>query len=77
MRHGEDAEVYINGVLAVTSPGLSRIYAPYALSPEALASLHPGENTFAVHVRHEDFEAHFADLGLVDVLWPESEKAGQ
>lgn len=77
MRHAEDAEVYLNGVLAVTSPGLSRFYAPYALSPGALASLHPGENTFAVHVHHEDFEGHFADVGMVDVFWPESEKAGQ
>jgi len=75
MCHDEDAEVYLNGVLALTAPGYSASYATFPISPESAATLHPGENVLALHVHQEDFEAHFADAGLVDVLWPDSEKA--
>ena len=77
MIHAEDTQVYINGVLAVDSPGMSRLYALFPLSAEAIAALHPGQNEIAVHVHHEDYEAHYFDLGLVDVQWPESEKGGE
>jgi hypothetical protein len=75
MCHDEDAEVYLNGVLALTAPGYSASYATFPISPESAATLHPGENVLAVHVHHEDFEAHFADVGMVDVQWPDSEKS--
>jgi predicted alpha-1,2-mannosidase len=75
MCHDEDAEVYLNGVLALTAPGYSASYATFPISPESAATLHPGENVLALHVHQEDFEAHFADAGLVDILWPDSEKA--
>jgi predicted alpha-1,2-mannosidase len=74
MRHEEDAEVYINGVHALTAPGSSHFYATFPISPESAATLHPGENVLAVHVHHEDFEAHYADIGMVEVEWPDSEK---
>jgi hypothetical protein len=76
MRHEQDAEVYLNGVHALTAPGSSRFYATFPISPESAAALHAGENVLAVHVHHEDFEAHFADIGLVDIQWSDSEKAG-
>jgi hypothetical protein len=76
--HDEDAEVYINGVLAFTSPGYSDTYAIFPISPESEATLHPGKNVIAIHVRHEDFEAHYADAGLVEIEWtPEEIKANQ
>jgi beta-galactosidase len=68
MCHEQGADVYINGVPAVTSPGgSSKSYAVFPLSPESIATLRPDDNTIAVHVHHEDFEAHFIDVGLVDV----------
>jgi len=38
--------------------------------------LHAGENVLAVHVHHEDFEAHFADIGMLEIQGPDSEKTG-
>jgi beta-galactosidase len=73
MRHEQDAEIYINGIYALTAPGSGHLYATFPISPESAATLHPGENVLAVHVHHEDFEGHFADVGIVDVLWPEHE----
>jgi predicted alpha-1,2-mannosidase len=74
MCHEQGADVYINGVLAVTSPGGSnKSYALFPISAEGVAALHPGENTLAVHVRHEDFESNFADVGIVSVQWPAEE----
>jgi hypothetical protein len=78
MYHEQGADVYINGVLAVTSPGGSnRSYAIFPISPESVATLHPGKNTLAMHVRHEDFESYYADAGLVDVQRPEDKPAAQ
>lgn len=76
MRHQQGADVYINGVLAVTSPGPSQSYAVFPLLPDALKALHPGQNVMALHVHHEDFESYFADAGLVEVTWPDAEKSG-
>ena len=77
MCHDEDAEVYINGILALTAPGYSDTYATFPITPESAATLHPGKNVLAMHVHHEDFEAHFADAGLVEVEWPDSTGTGQ
>jgi hypothetical protein len=74
--HQESIDVYINGVLAVTSPGSSRTYTVYPLSAEGLAALHPGTNVMAVHA-YVDFGGPFADVGVVDVQWPDSEKGAQ
>ncbi len=77
MYHEEAAEVYINGVLATYSPSYSHFYAPFPMTPEGQAALHPGQNVMAIHVHHMGFGGHFADAGIVDVLWPDSEKATQ
>ena len=50
------------------------LLAGQTVSPESAAALHSGENVLAVHVHHEDFEPHYADVGMVDVQWPDSEK---
>jgi hypothetical protein len=41
MRHGQTMDVYINGVLAVTTTGLSTSYTLYPLSLESVEALHP------------------------------------
>ena len=49
MHHDEDAEVYINGVLAARAPRFAGDYERYELSREARAALKPAGNVLAVH----------------------------
>ena len=42
--HDEDAEVYINGILAAELPGYTTEYVTTSISAEAVKSLHSGEN---------------------------------
>lgn len=51
VKHDEDAEIYLNGVLAATVTGFTGDYKPVPISAAARAALKPGQNTFAVHVR--------------------------
>lgn len=76
MSHQQSGEVYINGVLAVTSPGPSTSYVVFPITLESAATLHPGVNVLAVHVS-VDFGGRVADAGIVDVQWPDSEKASR
>ena len=64
--HDEDAEVYINGVLATQTSGFTAKYEPYQISASAKAALKPGVNVFAVHV-HQTGGGQFIDMGLATV----------
>ncbi len=63
--YDEDAEVYINGVLATKLPGFNSKYEDFPLSPQSLAALKTGTNTIAVHC-HQTVGAQFIDVGIVD-----------
>jgi hypothetical protein len=66
--HDDDAEVWINGILAVTSPLYS--YGGYfslPVSAEAKASLRPGPNVIAVHCKNAK-TVQYLDVGLVRIL---------
>jgi hypothetical protein len=64
--HDDDAEVYFNGVLAVSAEGATGGYEQFGISKAALLSLKPGKNVIAMHVLQTG-GAQYADLGLVRV----------
>jgi hypothetical protein len=64
MHHDKDAEVYLNGVLAFIGRGFLVDYGLFDISAEAAATLHPGQNTIAVHC-HQTSGGQFIDVGIV------------
>jgi hypothetical protein len=66
MYHDEDAEIYINGVLAAKVRGFNGTYDTTPLSAPARAALKPENNVFAVHC-HQTRGGQFIDVGLVRV----------
>jgi hypothetical protein len=67
LHHDDDAEVYINGVLAVKTTGWTTRYEEFAISDAARAALKPGKNVFAVHC-HQVKGGQYIDVGLVDLV---------
>jgi Domain of unknown function (DUF4965)/Domain of unknown function (DUF5127)/Domain of unknown function (DUF1793)/Domain of unknown function (DUF4964) len=66
LHHDEDAEVYVNGVLAVKASGFTSGYDVFPLAPDAKAALKPGKNLIAIHC-HQTIGGQYVDFGLVDV----------
>ena len=54
VHHDEDAEVYLNGVLAASATGFTTQYEPLPLNADARAALKPGKNLIAVHCHQTD-----------------------
>jgi glycosyl hydrolase family 2 len=65
--HDDDAEVYVNGVLAATLPGANGGFTYVPLAAAARAALRDGRNTIAVHARQVG-GGQFIDVGIADVL---------
>ena len=64
VKHDEDADIYINGVLAATLPGFNADYKEVSISDAARSAMRPGQNTFAVHV-HQTVGGQGIDIGIV------------
>ena len=67
--HDEDAEFYLNGVLAATVKGYSGSYDELPISEAAIATLKPGENILAVHC-HQTGGGQAIDAGLIEIRPP-------
>ena len=66
LKHDEDTEVYINGILATAVHGFfNDSYRSERMNPEALAALKSGPNTIAVHC-HQITGGQFIDVGLTE-----------
>jgi hypothetical protein len=65
--HDEDAEVYINGVLATKVTGFVTHYGPAPVAAAARKTLKPGKNTIAVHC-HQTGGGQYIDAGIVELV---------
>jgi hypothetical protein len=65
MHHDENAEAYLNGVLAAKASGYTTQYEPAEIAPDAARALRPGKNLLAIHC-HQTMGGQYIDAGIVE-----------
>ena len=63
IHHDEDAEIYLNGILAARTQGFTAEYDVIEMLPNANAALKSGKNTLAVHC-HQTTGGQYIDVGI-------------
>jgi hypothetical protein len=63
IHHDEDAEIYVNGVLAAQFSGYTVQYEMRPLSKDAVTAFKPGKNRIAIHC-HQTGGGQYIDVGL-------------
>jgi hypothetical protein len=66
IHHDEDAQIYLNGVLAAEVKGYLTDYEEVPVRAKALAALKRGVNHLAVHC-HQTTGGQYIDVGLVEI----------
>ena len=66
IHHDEDAEIYINGVLAAKVAEFTTDYEVMEINAAGKAALKQGLNTLAVHC-HQTRGGQYIDVGIVDI----------
>lgn len=69
LHHDKSVEVYLNGVEALVTKSYLVNYALFDIAPAALATLHPGTNSIAVHC-DQTAGGQFIDVGIVTLQSP-------
>lgn len=67
VHHDEDADIYINGVLAAKPRGFVAEYVPLRITDAARETLKPGKNTIAIRCR-QTTGGQYIDAGLVEIV---------
>jgi hypothetical protein len=66
VHHDEDAEIYLNGILAAKVTGYLTDYEEVPMNAEARATLKPGKNLLAVHCR-QTTGGQYIDVGIIAI----------
>ena len=66
IHHDEDAEVYVDGIMATQVSGYGTDYEPVTMKPKAGKLLKPGKHLLAVHCK-QTTGGQYIDVGVVDV----------